>query len=126
MPHFGSNDFQRCLDIDVSERKISIVSHCCEKMRLSVMYECYRGHGKWECVDILIHYNEVVDEYGLIIHDGGESFVMINYCPWCGNKLPKSKRDLWFDELERLGFDDPLIQTIPNAFKSFEWYKNVG
>ena len=25
---------------------------------------------------------------GIIIHDGGQSFIKINYCPWCGRKLP--------------------------------------
>ncbi|WP_276499830.1 DUF6980 family protein [Pontibacter litorisediminis] len=25
--------------------------------------------------------------YGIPIHDGGASMVVINYCPWCGGKL---------------------------------------
>lgn len=27
--------------------------------------------------------------YGIPIHDGGASMVVINYCPWCGSKLAK-------------------------------------
>lgn len=29
-------------------------------------------------------------EFGIPIHDGGTSFIKINYCPWCGHKLYKS------------------------------------
>jgi hypothetical protein len=25
--------------------------------------------------------------FGLPIHDGGSSFIKINFCPWCGKKL---------------------------------------
>ncbi|WP_157593708.1 DUF6980 family protein [Pontibacter actiniarum] len=27
--------------------------------------------------------------YGIPIHDGGASMVVINYCPWCGHRLSK-------------------------------------
>ena len=26
-------------------------------------------------------------DYGIIIHDGGSSFITIKFCPWCGKKL---------------------------------------
>jgi hypothetical protein len=26
--------------------------------------------------------------YGMIVHDGGSSVIEINFCPWCGSKLP--------------------------------------
>lgn len=41
----------------------------------------------------------------------------------CGAKLPESKRDLWFDTLENLGFDDPIEQEIPEEFKTNKWYR---
>ena len=40
-----------------------------------------------------IDYLPQLDEYGLIIHDGGTSHYVIHYCPWCGHRLPKSTRD---------------------------------
>ena len=41
-----------------------------------------------------VHLERSVDfMYGLIIHDGGTSAVTIQFCPWCGSKLPASKRD---------------------------------
>ena len=37
-------------------------------------------------------------------------------------KLPLSKRDLWFEVLESLGFDEPFEQNIPDDFNSNLWY----
>jgi hypothetical protein len=71
----------------------------------------------------LIYYGEKFDEFGIIIHDGGNSFLEINYCPWCGKRLPQSKRNRWFDELEKLGYETPLEMDIPNEYKSSKWYK---
>ena len=36
--------------------------------------------------------NKKSDEYGLPIQDGGTSFIKIKHCPWCGVKLPESKK----------------------------------
>jgi len=75
----------------------------------------------FECPDNLLFFDEKINEYGLIIHDGGESYSVINFCPWCGKKLPDSKRDAWFDELEKLGFDNPFEQEIPEHYKTKAW-----
>lgn len=70
----------------------------------------------------IIQYSDRFDEYGIVIHDGGNSSIIINYCPWCGKELPKSKRDEWFDTLEKLGFINPLEEDIPIEFKSNLWW----
>ncbi len=46
----------------------------------------------FDCADNLIHYSARLDRYGLIVHDGGSSSVRGGYCPWCGARLPGSKR----------------------------------
>nr|WP_315363600.1 hypothetical protein [Cytobacillus firmus] len=97
--------------------------HCCESMTHQVNFKCKQHPNQFDCPDSLIDYSEKFDEYGLIIHDGGASSISIYYCPWCGNKLPESKRDLWFDTLEELGFDDPIEQRIPYEFMTDKWYK---
>ena len=74
--------------------------------------------------DDIIYYAPKFDEYGIVIHDSGESYIKIEYCPWCGKKLPESKRDLWFNELEKLGIDNPLETDIPDDFSSDKWWKN--
>lgn len=100
------------------------MEHCCETMQLQVAYKCTQHLDPFECPDSLIHYSEVFDEYGIIIHDGGAAFMAISFCPWCGTKLPDSKRDRWFDELEALGFDEPSEQDIPPQYQSGEWYRS--
>jgi hypothetical protein len=44
----------------------------------------------------------------------------IDYCPWCGSKLPDSQRDRWFDEVERLGVD-PWTEDVPAEFEDGRW-----
>jgi hypothetical protein len=70
----------------------------------------------------LIEYSAKFREYGLIVHDGGGSSISIEYCPWCGVKLPESLRDLWFDELESQGFESPFEDAVPDKYKTDEWY----
>ena len=99
------------------------MNHCCDQMRDCIEFKCELHVDPYECPDSLVIYIEKFDEYGLIVHDGGTSFVCISYCPWCGIKLPESKRDRWFDELERMGYSDPTEQNIPTRYQSGEWYR---
>jgi hypothetical protein len=66
--------------------------YCCEAMRKAVEHVCDRHPDRFNCPDCLVHYSAKVHEYGLIIHDGGSSSIGIQYCPWCGAKLPESLR----------------------------------
>jgi hypothetical protein len=74
-------------------------------------------------VDTPIMYVKKFNEYNLKIMDGGNSSVKIDFCPWCGEELPESKRDEWFDELEKLGIHDPWNEPIPDKYQTDEWYK---
>ena len=99
------------------------MEHCCNQMTQQLNSKCEQHSNEFECPDVLVNYNPKFDEYGLIIHDGGASTMEMFYCPWCGSKLPESKRDLWFDVLEGLGFDNPSEQSIPDEFMSSAWFK---
>lgn len=92
-------------------------------MRSQIDLKCDLHADAFECPDHLIKYSVRFNEYGIIIHDGGTSSISINFCPWCGSKLPDSKRDQWFDELEKLGYENPFEQEIPEKYKSDEWYR---
>lgn len=94
---------------------------CCEKIKKTLDFEC-KEQSPFDCLDALIYYSEQFDEYGIIVHDGGQSYVKIDYCPWCGTKLPDSKRELWFNELERKGYENPFEDEIPEEFKSNKWW----
>ena len=45
---------------------------------------------------------------------------LLFYCPWCGEKLPPSQRDRWYDELEARDIN-PNEDTIPSEFQSAQW-----
>ena len=74
-------------------------------------------------VDTPIYYVRKFNEYGLKIFDGGSSFIVLEFCPWCGEKLSESKRNQWFEEVEKLGID-PWTEDIPEKYQTDEWYKS--
>ncbi|MCL5282257.1 MAG: hypothetical protein M1376_20420 [Planctomycetes bacterium] len=84
----------------------------------------------FDCSDAIIYYDLIFDEYGIIVHKpDARYFLSIHFCPWCGAKLPESKRDLWFDKLEAMGFTDITFADIsertdiPKEFLTDEWYR---
>jgi hypothetical protein len=63
------------------------VIYCCTMMQTNVEGRCDKHPDPFDCLDNLIRYNPRDDRYGLIVHDGGGSSVLIKYCPWCGKDL---------------------------------------
>ncbi|MBK6984864.1 MAG: hypothetical protein IPH32_08930 [Bacteroidetes bacterium] len=60
---------------------------CCESMQYHLEYKCDIHKDAFECPDNLIFKSKKNKDYGIIIHDGGNSFITIKFCPWCGKKL---------------------------------------
>lgn len=100
-------------------------THCCDIMTNEVNKKCHQHSDPFGCPDHLVSYSEKLDEYGIIIHDGGSSSSAILFCPWCGSNMPESKRELWFEELEKLGIDDPWEQEIPEEFETGKWREKL-
>lgn len=105
-----------------------MVKFCCEDMKNNTYctdQDWVADNGDKE--DKIIYYVSRFDEYGIPVRDGEEavssSYIGIDFCPWCGRKLPDSKRDDWFETLEKLGYDEPMEQEIPKEFESSEWYE---
>lgn len=95
---------------------------CYERIKKYITNSISRNISK----EKVIYHDERFDEYGIIIHEGGQSYITITHCPWTGEKLPESKKDQWFDELEKLGFEDPIseYEEIPEEYKSAKWTKS--
>lgn len=93
--------------------------HCCAAMVKALEFDCDQHIDPFECADSLIVYNEAMDEYGLIIHDGSASYLLIDHCPWCGTGLPESARDRWFDEVDALDLAEAA--DPPAKYFSGEW-----
>ncbi|MFC9688911.1 DUF6980 family protein [Kribbella sp. NPDC056951] len=100
-----------------------MTSHCCETMDRQVSVTCDQHDDPFECADAVVTFSAKFQEYGLIIHDGGSSVLGISFCPWCGQRLPESQRDRWFDSLERLGID-PWSDEVPAEFEDDRWLGN--
>jgi hypothetical protein len=74
------------------EEKMSVRRHCCGRMEEGLKFDCSRHADVFGRADSLVYYSARSGEYGLIVHDGGTSYIVISYCQWCGAKLPESKR----------------------------------
>ena len=62
-------------------------SYCCEQMAYFAEHRCPEHDNPFDCPDHIIYANSKHNLYGIIVHDGGESFISIDYCPWCGKRL---------------------------------------
>jgi hypothetical protein len=54
--------------------------------------KCEDHPDPFDCADHIVYYSKQLGEYGIPIHDGGSSYSLINYCPWCGTKLPSPRK----------------------------------
>jgi len=61
------------------------VELCCDAMALHLAFKCRIHDDPYDCPDALVIKHKRT--YGLIVHDGGQSFVQILHCPWCGARL---------------------------------------
>lgn len=61
--------------------------YCCELMKYHCEFKCEIHSDPFDCPDSVVYYSEKNNQFGLIIHDGGSSFIRIAYCPWCGRQI---------------------------------------
>jgi hypothetical protein len=61
-------------------------------------------------------------EYGITVPGQSESITLIEFCPWCGTRLPSSLRKQWFEQIDRLGIDETK-DPIPRKLRSSTWYQ---
>lgn len=87
-------------------------SHECEQMLNAIVD-----------VDIPVMYEPVFDEFGIQILDGGTSEMRLSFCPWCGCRLPESKRTRYFELLDELDLE-PGDSRIPSQMQSDEWWRS--
>jgi hypothetical protein len=66
--------------------------HCCGVMESEVGRKCDDHSDPFDCPDCIVYFSNQLGEYGILVHDGGSTYSVINYCPWCGTKLPEAKQ----------------------------------
>lgn len=59
-------------------------------MAAQLDHRCEQHPDPFDCPDHLV-YRTAGGGFGLIIHDGGSSFIAIRFCPWCGAALGHSE-----------------------------------
>jgi hypothetical protein len=64
---------------------------CCKRMQAQLHLACPEHEDLSRCPDSLVA-RWPGGEYGLRVHDGGSAVVKIEYCPWCGTRLPGPSR----------------------------------
>lgn len=97
---------------------------CCEEMKDRVFVIDYTSKADVETKTNIIRYFPHFREFG-IPSTGDCSYYLLNYCPWCGSKLPDSLREAWFETLEKRGYEDPLsedVMNLPIEFLSDKWW----
>ncbi|MEP9360562.1 hypothetical protein [Sphingomonas sp. KR3-1] len=63
-------------------------------MRSNVERTCDAHPDRYDCPDCLVDYSARRNLYGLMIrNEAGGGMVTIQFCPWCGTKLPEAAND---------------------------------
>ena len=97
------------LVLENEERHIKL--HCCQEMTEQVNSVWPEAESPLQgSTDQRLYWSPVFNEYGLICQPSPE-VMKILFCPFCGAKLPMSRRDEWFVRLEKSGWKtwgDPI------------------
>jgi hypothetical protein len=100
------------------ERRNYVGPHCCLTMHCNVVDE-----------SDALHYRKRYREYGVTVPKS-TNCILMDYCIFCGKKLPPSLQDEWFNVLEKeYDLKFPLKKDkhlIPQEFLTDEWWKNRG
>ena len=124
--------FQECdscsdwtLANQIRERGFNPDDYPCVHIGNYLTLVCDKHPNPRDCSRALMGYSAKYNEYFIYDRNIESSAVtIIEFCPWCGVKLPDSKRDQWCRELEELGVEEPLLdETIPERYKSDKWHK---
>ena len=102
---------------------VSPKNHCCRNMD----YYSTTPLSEHE----LIRYHPEVREYTFLLHGSHHGLGQkMQYCPWCGTKLPKTLGEEWDKVVkEKLGIEQVFAEewaTLPEEYKTDEWWKKRG
>ena len=61
-------------------------------MAAQLDHHCDQHPDPFDCPDQIV-YRTTGGNFGLIVHDGGSSFIEIGFCPWCGSALGHEEGD---------------------------------
>ena len=100
-------------------------SHCCDVMAGYIDPKCDQHPDPRDFEDALVTYDPQFDSYALFARFGATWVTLIQFCPWCGDPK-RDLRDRYFNELDALGFENPLEDDIPEPYLSDAWWRDQG
>ncbi len=94
--------------------------HCCVAMteQVNLVYPSAES-ALLGSTDKRVYWSPAFDEYGLICQPSAEVLV-ISCCPFCGSRLPLSRRDEWMAAVELTGWRT-WGGPMPKEFLSNAW-----
>lgn len=107
---------------ELEHEGVDVSRYPCVHMARYATFACDRHPHLHDCPDAIIVYQPRFDQYA--INAPEPAVTPIRFCPWCGVGLPDRSED-WLRELERLGFDDPFGQSIPERYRTDAWYRRL-
>ncbi len=66
---------------------MAVKKTCCETMKYHLDFKCDIHKDRFLCADAILYKSGKNKKIGIIIHDGGSSYIEIEFCPWCGKKI---------------------------------------
>lgn len=70
----------------VEERGVALSEFPCVHLAYYATNGCDKHEDEF-CPDAIICKNETKNNFGIPINDGGGSYIVIRFCPWCGKQL---------------------------------------
>jgi hypothetical protein len=107
---------------EVTRKGIDLARFPCVHLAYHTSGWCSENADPVACPDVAVIYNPRFDEFGIHLYD--RSVLGIRHCPWCGARLPDSRRDEWLRRVRALGIEDPADPRLPDELKSDAWYRN--
>jgi hypothetical protein len=104
------------------------MKYCCEKMEYQTVPYNERFIAPQDRVVI---YHEESRDYGIKLDREYIGYqVSIEYCPWCGSKLPDSLNLEWCEAVKQdLGIEDVDAEEwakLPEKYKTEQWWREKG
>ena len=70
-------------------RGVDLTNYPCIHVAYQSTHTCDIHSDAWECPDMVLV--RTARGFGIPVRDGGTAVVRIEYCPWCGIKLPEQE-----------------------------------
>lgn len=98
----------RTFEVDVAAD-----GQCCERMVFFLRAD-----------DLPVYYSAKFRNWG-INYPGDSSIQLIEFCPWCGTKLPNSLTEEWHKRIEAMGLDSEG-DNAPEPMRTDRWWRDEG